>query len=139
MTSPTNCACDGATLPRLVRPWIMTMLAAGDAHGYDIARRLAERRMFAGREPDPPGIYRALGEMEAQGLLSSCWSLGDSGPAKRIFSLTDEGRACLRRWQESLAEYRAGLDELLAWLAQEPAGGPAPEHGAGAEPCAAHR
>jgi len=116
MAPTAACPCSGKTLPRLLRPGIMAFLARGKAHGYQIVRHLGEMRLFAGREPDPPGVYRALQEMAAEGLVTAAWQTAETGPAKRVFALTRDGRACLKRWQSTLRDYRDALDELLGLL-----------------------
>ena len=109
-----ECAQLGKTLSRLSQPTILTVLAASEEplHGYVIVQRAANSPMFGGNRPDPTGIYRTLKAMEEQGLLTSMWDTPKSGPAKRAFSLTDEGRATLRRWIDSLACYQATIGEL---------------------------
>ncbi len=111
--SEKSCPCTGRSLPRLLRPGVMAFLARGEAHGYQIARHLAEMRMFAGREPDHPGIYRTLKEMAEEGLVTASWETGDTGPARRVFALTEAGRDCLATWRKTLADYRDAVDELL--------------------------
>jgi DNA-binding PadR family transcriptional regulator len=100
----------------LLRPAIMAFLARGEAHGYQIAQHLSGMRLFEGREPDHPGIYRALKEMADEGLVTSSWETGDSGPAKRVFTLTGAGKTCLETWLETLGHYRDAINELLALL-----------------------
>ena len=68
--------------------------------------------MFGGKKPDPAGIYRTLKKMEEQGFVTSEWDTPSSGAAKRLFSLTPEGRAALRRWIDALACYMATIQEL---------------------------
>ncbi|MDD4267527.1 MAG: PadR family transcriptional regulator [Pirellulaceae bacterium] len=116
MPNANQCACTGKTLPRLLRPGIMAFLAQGDAHGYQIAQHLSGMRMFAGREPDHAGIYRALKEMADQGLVASSWQPGDAGPSKRVFALTEAGRDCLETWLSTLCDYRDAINELLALM-----------------------
>lgn len=118
MPSSKDCACTGRSLPRLLRPGVMAFLAQGEAHGYQIARHMSGMRMFAGREPDHPGIYRALKDMADEGLVISSWETGDSGPAKRVFALTQAGEDCLRTWLTTLCDYRGAINELLALLRQ---------------------
>lgn len=72
--------------------------------------------MFDGREPDHAGIYRALKEMADEGLVMSSWETGDSGPAKKVFEMTDAGRACLETWFATLSNYRDAINELLSLL-----------------------
>ncbi len=116
MPNTKECACTGKSLPRLLRPGVMAFLAQGDAHGYQIAQHLSDMRMFAGREPDHAGIYRALKEMADEGLVTSSWETGDAGPAKRVFALTDAGRDCLEKWLATLCDYRDAINELLTLL-----------------------
>jgi len=117
MTESNDCACSGKTLAKHVRPAVLAVLATGPTHGYDIAQKLSQLAMFQdGTEPDASGIYRMLKLMEAEGLVHSDWQFGDSGPARRQVAITEEGRACLARWVESLNRYRDGIDELLALM-----------------------
>ncbi len=113
----TECACSGKTLGKHVRPAVLAILAAGPTHGYEIAQKLSQMVMFQdGAEPDASGIYRILKLMELEGLVHSDWQFGDSGPARRRITITEDGRHCLRRWIEALTRYRDGLDELLALM-----------------------
>ena len=109
-----ECAVLGKSLSRLTQPSILTVLAAHDGplHGYAIIQEMAQGPMYGGNAPDPTGIYRILKQMENNGLIPSAWDTSDSGPAKRCYELTDEGRACLRRWIDSLACYKASIEEL---------------------------
>ena len=68
--------------------------------------------MFGGKKPDATGIYRALKRMEENELVTSKWDTPEEGSAKRMFSLTDKGRRCLRRWIDALACYELTLEEL---------------------------
>ena len=109
-----ECAVLGKSLSRLTQPSILTVLAAHDGplHGYAIIQEMAQGPMYGGSAPDPTGIYRILKQMENNGLITSAWDTSESGPAKRCYELTDEGRACLRRWIDSLACYKASIEEL---------------------------
>jgi len=116
MPNAKECACTGKSLPRLLRPGVMAFLAQGDAHGYQIGQYLSGLRMFAGREPDHAGIYRALKEMADEGLVTSSWQTGETGPAKRVFALTQAGKDCLGTWSTTLRDYRDAINELLSLL-----------------------
>ena len=89
-----DCPCTGKTLARLLNPAILRCLARERAHGYSLLQQLAEFKMFADAQPDHAGLYRALKQMESRGLVRSEWNLG-AGPARRVFSLTERGAACL--------------------------------------------
>lgn len=110
-----ECAELGKSLNRLSQPTILTLLAANDKpmHGYIIVQQAAHSPMFGGKKPDATGIYRALKRMEEAELVTS-----EEGSAKRLFTLTDKGRHCLRRWIDALACYELTLEELRGQAAQ---------------------
>jgi DNA-binding PadR family transcriptional regulator len=112
MVDFVDCPCSGKTLARLIHPAILRCLAQGPAHGYSLLQQLAELKMFASGEPDHAGVYRALKQMESGGFVRSEWNLG-AGPARRVYSLTESGAACLERWLQTLEGYRDAIDELL--------------------------
>ena len=115
-----ECAELGKSLNRLSQPTILTLLAANDKpmHGYIIVQQAAHSPMFGGRKPDATGIYRALKRMEEAELVTSEWETPEEGSAKRLFTLTDKGRHCLRRWIDALACYELTLEELRGQAAQ---------------------
>lgn len=58
-------------------------------------------------------IYRFLKKMETTGLVTSAWESGGKGHAKRLFAITDDGRACLVRWTTTLEAYLEAITALL--------------------------
>jgi PadR family transcriptional regulator PadR len=82
-------------------------------HGYELIERLPE---VAGSEAkvDVGNLYRLLRGLEEEGVVTSEWSADLPGPAKRTYELTDEGRAVLDRWAESLREAQGVLSSFLA-------------------------
>ncbi len=109
-----ECSELGKSLSRLSQPTILTLLArSGEPmHGYIIVQKAASSPMFGGKKPDATGIYRALKRMENAGYVTSEWATPETGAAKRMFSLTDKGYACLRRWIDALACYEVTIEEL---------------------------
>lgn len=108
------CPCSGRNLSKLLAPAILLQLTNDDLHGYEIVRRLTESPFMAGQKPDAAGVYRTLRDMESRDLLTATWETGETGPAKRTYHLTDDGRQCLVRWHVTLEEHAAALDKLLA-------------------------
>lgn len=110
----SECSQLGKSLSHLTQPSILAVLAKSDkpVHGYLIIQEMTNGPMFGGNAPDPTGIYRILKQMENNGYVESEWDTSESGPAKRCYSMTDEGRACLRRWIDALACYSASIQDL---------------------------
>jgi PadR family transcriptional regulator, regulatory protein PadR len=113
MTTFSDCPCSGATLDKLVQPAILAALTEGPIHGYRIAERISEMAGQFGEKPDVSGIYRFLKRMEATGLVTSSWETGTKGHAKRLFEITEDGRACLARWTTTLEAYLEAITSLL--------------------------
>ncbi|MGB9757644.1 MAG: PadR family transcriptional regulator [Candidatus Bipolaricaulaceae bacterium] len=92
----------------LAQPWVLLALAQGPAHGYEILSRLSEHEL------DPGGLYRTLRAMEEEGLIRSSWDTSGSGPARRVYTLTDAGWDYLQAWAVHLRRLRDELDRFLS-------------------------
>jgi poly-beta-hydroxybutyrate-responsive repressor len=80
-------------------------------HGYQVWKGLIGMGLPGLSESDRPAVYRILRQLELEGKVSSHWDTEDkSGPAKRVYSLTDTGRDFLRLWADGLDQYRRTLD-----------------------------
>jgi len=70
-----------------VRAAVLSVLAERPMHGYEIMQELQERSGGAWR-PSPGSVYPTLQLLEDQGLVK-----GEDAEGKRVFALTDEGKA----------------------------------------------
>ena len=112
-----KCACRGANLTRFVQPIILFLLAESPDHGYELIQKIAHTALWQETPPDPTGVYRVLRDMESRGLIrSDVTSASRAGMGKRIFSITDAGRACMANWTETLEDYRRGIDQVIVRL-----------------------
>ena len=90
----------------------------GGLHGYVLAQQLREVAIFADCSPDTTGLYRVLKAMELEGYLTSDWDMEGSGPARRVYALTDTGRDCLRQWAWTLERYAQNLAQTQEYIEQ---------------------
>jgi len=109
-----DCPCYGGSLPKLVHPVVMMILTKGPLHGYRIVQEAARTPILAGSRPDRTGVYRVLRSLEEGGYVVSSWDLSKSGPARKSYRLTPEGRECLARWIETLEDYHRAICKLLS-------------------------
>ncbi len=99
-------------LPKsFLRPCLLLLLREQPAHGYELLERLRPLG-FSGE--DPGGLYRALRTLERDGLVHSAWEPSQSGPARRIYTLTRPGMEELHRRTKSLVRARETLDVFLS-------------------------
>ena len=88
---------------RFMEPCLLLLLHRGSSHGYSLQEALKEFG-FAEAPVDPSVVYRALREMEAQGLVTSAWDTEGSGPPRRVYQLTPQGNQYLGQWVADLRE-----------------------------------
>jgi len=109
-----ECPCEGKTLERFIRPAVLIILARGhQQYGYGILQQLSAMPLCAGERPNAAGVYRCLRQMEREGLVTSEWAVSEAGPARRLYTLTEEGERCLCRWLMTLNSYKVAIEELL--------------------------
>src|SRR5919106_5563270 len=101
-----------ARVERFAEPALLLLLRERPMHGYELIERLPEVA-GAGTRVDVGNLYRLLRGLEEEGVVTSEWSAELPGPAKRTYELTDEGRALLDRWAESLREAQGVLSSFL--------------------------
>ena len=81
-------------------------------YGYQIAKLLEDNG------PDLPlmkqgTLYPVLRSLEENGLLSSVVEPSVSGPPRRYYKITDEGRAALKEWLEIWKQTKKFVDMIL--------------------------
>ena len=95
---------DGDVLCGHLETLILSVLRRGNAHGFDILRRLEDAGSGALRLKEG-SLYPALYRMEAAGLIKGAWeddSTARRGPRRRVYRLTAKGK---RRFQEARSEF----------------------------------
>lgn len=95
----------------LLAPSLLLLLAEAPGHGYELMDRLRPLGFDWG---GPGPIYRELRTLEDAGLIASDWSVGQSGPGRRVYEITHSGRDSLERsvagvlaLQRLIVEYEA--------------------------------
>jgi PadR family transcriptional regulator PadR len=103
--------------PRLHGELLSTSLLAflknWNAYGYQLAQRLTEAGM---PDFDSGTVYRTLRQLEKTGMVSSFWDTSESGPARRMYSLTRAGELFLNGWMDVLQNYQAVLQKAFTGL-----------------------
>lgn len=98
------------------RSWLATyllmMLRTWNAYGYELVRQLT---LFGFGAIDPANVYRALRDLERDGYVTSAWDTTvTSGPARRVYTITDAGIEALQLWSSALDNYRQSLDRFFS-------------------------
>lgn len=101
-----------AGLPRAyLRHCLLLLLAEGRSHGYDLLEAV---RALGLRSADAGGLYRTLRALDEDGHVRSWWEPSGSGPARRTYEITDEGRVALDALIAEVHDVTALLEVLVA-------------------------
>lgn len=94
---------------------LLSVLAAGPAHGYAVIAALRARSEGAFNLPEGT-VYPALHRLADAGLLASDWSDVD-GRKRRVYALTAKGEAALRAERTEWGRFASGVQAVLGWSA----------------------
>ena len=92
-------------------PIMLLHLKDMQSHGYELMDRMLH---FGIESIDQGNFYRLLRQLEKDNLVSSEWDVQTSGPAKRIYRLTDAGEQYLDVWASSLEYYQKMLNGFFS-------------------------
>jgi PadR family transcriptional regulator, regulatory protein PadR len=97
-------------LPKnFLQPCLLLLVLEQPGYGYDLVGRLKP----LGINDDAASVYRALRLLEHDGAVTSAWRTSDTGPARRVYRLTETGGAILRQWVAALEDTSMSLARWL--------------------------
>jgi PadR family transcriptional regulator PadR len=101
-------------------PVVLVLLKEESSYGYELMGRIEEE--FGFEEINPGSVYRALRQMENEGLCSSVWDVQAEGgsPPRRMYAITDAGEAYLKAWAEACEKYHRVMDQFARVYRRRP-------------------
>src|SRR3989338_7841130 len=100
---------DFGTIERFVEPCVLLLLLREPTHGYGLMEGLAKH---CGEKVDIGNLYRTLRRMEQGRWVTSVWDKKENERDKRVYTITETGRAFLKNAVTSLQR----TDELIHHL-----------------------
>ncbi len=91
-------------------PAILLLLVEEAQHGYSLAKGAHQLQM--GRV-DRPSVYRAMAQLERDGLVDSGCDERRTVQGRRSHRITEHGEQVLRQWMGVIKQERDGLDRVL--------------------------
>jgi len=95
---------------------LAAVLAQGDQHGYALVQQLAAHGFGTIRGG---ALYPVLGRMETEGLVEARWEPGEGGPGRKVYRLSDAGRARLLEETTTWQRFSDSMDRLLEQVTKE--------------------
>ncbi len=94
----------------ILAPFVLLAVSLQRAHGYVIEDYLQTLGVFG---ITMSTLYRTLRQMEKDGFLESTWEPGPTGPARRVYTITDAGHTWLDSSATMLNAYRETIDRFF--------------------------
>lgn len=88
---------------------ILTALADDERYGYELVKSLVA---VPGLGVTEGTLYPLLSRLKAAGFVSSRLEESPSGPARKYYALTPEGRRAMMAMHDYLAQLNAGVSRL---------------------------
>jgi DNA-binding PadR family transcriptional regulator/polyisoprenoid-binding protein YceI len=95
---------------RFVLPAILLLLSEAPGHGYSLEKDLRELNFG---KIDRPTVYRALAQLEKDGLVRSWSEAPTAGHERRVYGMTSLGERVLGVWMSVIKEERDLLGRVL--------------------------
>jgi len=97
---------------RYIQASILLGLASSSSYGYELISTIQSFGFIEGTAP-PGMIYRHLRQMEEDNMVKSEWDTGETGAAKRIYTITEEGREVLSLWIQFMETNAEKLNNFI--------------------------
>jgi poly-beta-hydroxybutyrate-responsive repressor len=94
----------------VLAPFVLLAVSLQRAHGYVIEDYLRALGLFG---ITMSTLYRTLRQMEKDGFVESAWEPGPTGPARRVYTITDAGHVWLESSAAMLNTYRETIDRFF--------------------------
>src|SRR5215212_7108246 len=92
-----------------ITPVALVLLKEESSYGYELMEGLEE---FGFEQISAGTLYRTLRRMEQEGLCKSEWERSEGGPARRMYSITEDGESYLAAWAQACEQYQNVMDSF---------------------------
>ncbi len=89
---------------------VLAALTSSERYGFDLVRSLAE---VDGMVTSEGTIYPLLSRLRRDGLVETTWRESPSGPPRRYYRLTKEGREALDGFRSEWRRFRDAVDHFV--------------------------
>ena len=87
---------------------VLALLSRGDGYAYDIASRLAK-----GVDMGEGTIYPLMRRMQADGLVDTYLQESPTGPSRKYYRLTNQGRSSFLAQKAEWSTFVAAVEAIL--------------------------
>lgn len=102
--------CSQVVVENFFEPGILYLLMKKPSYGYEIQKALKESCIC---EINTGNLYRCLSRMQKLGYVTRASIKGTIGPKRYSYTITEEGKAYLATWIESLKKQKKVINSLI--------------------------
>lgn len=88
---------------------VLAVLRGGERYAVDLVTTLGQ----VGLVSSEGTVYPLLSRLRRDGLVTTTWRESPSGPPRRYYTLTPEGRRSLASFEQQWRRYRDAVDATL--------------------------
>ena len=88
-------------------PVALVLLREESSYGYELMESLEG---FGFEQISAGTLYRTLRRTEQEGLCKSEWETPRDAPARRMYSITEDGESYLAAWAQACEQYQNVMD-----------------------------
>jgi PadR family transcriptional regulator PadR len=89
---------------------VLSLLGDEELYGFDLVRRLSD---VDGVVISEGTIYPLLSRLRREGWVTTTWAESGSGPPRRYYAVTPEGRRALHEFAAEWRRFRDAVDQLM--------------------------
>lgn len=89
---------------------VLSLLGDEELYGFDLVRRLSD---VDGMVISEGTIYPLLSRLRREGWVTTTWAESGSGPPRRYYAVTPEGRRALHEFAAEWRRFRDAVDQLM--------------------------
>jgi len=89
---------------------VLSLLGDEELYGFDLVRRLSD---VDGMVISEGTIYPLLSRLRREGWVTTTWAESGSGPPRRYYAVTPEGRRALHEFAAQWRRFRDAVDQLM--------------------------
>ena len=93
----------------VVEHCVLALIRDDESYAFEIVRVLGARGLVTSEGT----IYPLLARLRRDGLVTTVWRESDTGPPRRYYRITDDGRRVLDTFVADWTRFRDAVDALL--------------------------
>ncbi|WP_041808237.1 PadR family transcriptional regulator [Evansella cellulosilytica] len=91
---------------------LLQLLNEKDMYGYELVKEMEKRSEYTLQVKEGT-LYPALHKLEKQLLIQSYWKEQEKGPARKYYSITDEGTEILHQKTSEWKKFVKTIDKVI--------------------------